>query len=92
MNGSPVASINIEKRGKEGKGQGGNVLIEIPQDSKTLVIKYNAKPMLCYSSQCYHCLFSFLTHSFILTNLWRGLAVQNFASREIIRIMFYYEG
>ena len=41
------------KRGQRGKGKKGE-----REKSKSLVLKYNAKPILCYSSQCYHCLFT----------------------------------
>ena len=29
------------------------------EKSKTLVLKYSAKPIICHSLQCYHCLFEF---------------------------------
>ena len=47
---------HIIKGGKGERGKGGKALIKIPQLDKMLLIINLAKPMLCHSLQCYHCL------------------------------------
>ena len=57
------SGVRLKEKGKKGgngikgtKEKRGNGKRENERKCKTLVLKYNAKPTLCHSSQCYHCI------------------------------------